>query len=446
MNLHRLLGQRAEAGRPVRVGLIGCGKFGTMFLAQARLTPGIHVLGIADLRPERVRRSLQGAGWPEEQLAAGGFAQAMASGQTHLTEDAAALIGASGLDVLVEATGDPRAGLRHALMAIEQGRHLVMVNVEADVLVGPLLAERARKAGLVYSLAYGDQPALICELVDWARASGFPVVCAGKGTRYMPHFHRSTPSTVWTHYGITAEQAEAAGMNPKMFNSFIDGTKSSIEMAAVANATGLVPQARGLGFPPCGTDDLAFVLRPEADGGQLEHEGTVEVISDRERDGRPVQRDLRWGVYVTFAAPTDYARACFAQYGLAVDPSGRVAALYRPVHMIGLELGISIASAALRGEPTGCPQGLRADVIATAKRDLEVGEVLDGEGGEMVWGRLVPAKTSIAERGLPIGLAHGVKLTRRITVGTRLSLADVALDPDDEAFRLRQSMIDAHSR
>jgi predicted homoserine dehydrogenase-like protein len=446
MNLHRLLGQRAEAGRPVRVGLIGCGKFGTMFLAQARLTPGIHVLGIADLRPERVRRSLQGAGWPEEQLAAGGFAQAMASGQTHLTEDAAALIGASGLDVLVEATGDPRAGLRHALMAIEQGRHLVMVNVEADVLVGPLLAERARKAGLVYSLAYGDQPALICELVDWARASGFPVVCAGKGTRYMPHFHQSTPSTVWTHYGITAEQAEAAGMNPKMFNSFIDGTKSSIEMAAVANATGLMPQARGLGFPPCGTDDLAFVLRPEAEGGQLEHEGTVEVISDRERDGRPVQRDLRWGVYVTFAAPTDYARACFAQYGLTVDPHGRVAALYRPVHMIGLELGISIASAALRGEPTGCPQGLRADVIATAKRDLEMGEVLDGEGGEMVWGRLVPAKTSIAERGLPIGLAHGVKLIRRIAADTRLSLGDVALDPDDEAFRLRQSMIDAHNR
>jgi predicted homoserine dehydrogenase-like protein len=443
MNLHRLLCQRAEAGRPVRVGLIGCGKFGTMFLAQARLTPGLHVLGIADLNRERVRRSLQGAGWPEEQLAAGGFAEALASGQTHLTDDASALIGASGLDVLVEATGDPRAGLRHALAAIEQGRHLVMVNVEADVLVGPLLAERARKAGLVYSLAYGDQPALICELVDSVRASGFPVVCAGKGTRYMPHFHASTPATVWTHYGITAEQAEAAGMNPKMFNSFIDGTKSSIEMAAVANATGLTPQAKGLGFPPCGTDDLPYVLRPEADGGQLEHEGTVEVISDRERDGRPVQRHLRWGVYVTFAAPTDYARACFAQYGLTVDPSGRVASLYRPVHMIGLELGISVASAALRGEPTGCPRGLRADVIATAKRDLEIGEVLDGEGGGMVWGRLVPAKTSIAEEGLPIGLAHGVKTTRRITTGTRLGVGDVALDPDDEAFRLRQSMIAA---
>jgi predicted homoserine dehydrogenase-like protein len=443
MNLHRLLSERAEAGRPVRVGLIGCGKFGTMFLAQARLTPGLHVLGVADLNPERARRSLQGAGWTGEQLAAGDLGHALASGGTHLGDDASALIAASGLDVLVEATGDPRAGLRHALAAIEHGRHLVMVNVEADVLVGPLLAERARKAGLVYSLAYGDQPALICEMVDWARASGFAVVCAGKGTRYMPHFHQSIPATVWTHYGITAEQAEAAGMNPKMFNSFIDGTKSSIEMAAVANATGLEPQAKGLGFPPCGTDDLPYVLRPEAQGGQLEREGTVEVISDRERDGRPVHRHLRWGVYVTFAAPTDYAKACFAQYGLTVDPSGRVAALYRPIHLIGLELGISVASAALRGEATGCPRGFKADVIATAKRDLEIGEVLDGEGGAMVWGRLVPVATSIAEEGLPIGLAHGVALTRRVATGQRLSLGDVAIDRNEQALRLRQSMLAA---
>ncbi|MGH6919285.1 MAG: flagellar biosynthesis protein FlgA, partial [Geminicoccaceae bacterium] len=129
--------------------------------------------------------------------------------------------------------------------------------------------------------------------------------------------------------------------------------------------------------------------------------------------------------------------------GLTVDPSGRVAALYRPIHMIGLELGISVASAALRGEPTGCPRGFRADVIATAKRDLEVGEVLDGEGGETVWGSLVPAQTSIAEEGLPIGLAHGVAMTRRVAAGSRLSLRDVALDPNDQAFRMRQGMLGA---
>ena len=440
MNLHRLLMRWAEAGEPVRVGLIGGGKFGTMFLAQARLTPGLHVLGVADLQPERAKRYMQGAGWPEEQLGAASFETALTNGQTHVTDDAMSLITASGLDVLVEATGDPRAGVRHALAAVEHGRHLVMVNVETDVLVGPLLAERARKAGLVYSLAYGDQPALICEMVDWARAAGFAVVCAGKGTRYLPRFHQSTPATVWDNFGITTAEAEAAGMNPKMFNSFVDGTKSGIEMAAVANATGLEPQGRGLSFFPCGTHDLATVLRPEAMGGQLERDGTVEVISDLERDGRLVQGDLRQGVYVTFRAPTDYAAACFRQYGLTIDPSGEIAALWRPVHLIGLELGISVASAALRGEPTGCPNGFRADVVATAKRNLAVGEVLDGEGGETVWGRLMPASASLADDHLPIGLAHGVALTQPVPTGTSLRFGDVAIEGEDEALALRRAM------
>jgi predicted homoserine dehydrogenase-like protein len=318
-----------------------------------------------------------------------------------------------------------------------------MVNVEADVLVGPLLAERAAKAGLVYSLAYGDQPALICEMVDWARAAGFPVVCAGKGTRYLPAMHRSTPKTVWQHFGISDDEAEDAGMNPKMFNSFVDGTKSGIEMAAVANACGLKVPSQGLAFPACGVDDLAYVLRPSSMGGQLEHDGTVEVISDLERDGRPVYRDLRWGVYITFKAPSDSARACFAQYGLNIDPSGDIASIYRPIHMIGLELGISVASAALRGEPTGCPRSFEADVIATAKRDLRAGEVLDGEGGACVWGRLMPAGASITGDYLPIGLAQHVELTRPITAGTCLTMADVAIDPGDQLLALRRTMTGA---
>ena len=441
MNLFRQLSRRADAGNPIRVGVIGSGKFGTMFLAQARLTPGLQVLGVADLQPARARASMQGAGWPEEQLAEPDLGAALASGRTHVTDDAMALIGASGLDVLVEATGDPRAGVRHALAAIEHGRHLVMVNVETDVLVGPLLAAQAAKAGLVYSLAYGDQPALICELVDWARAAGFEVVCAGKGTRYLPHFHQSTPATVWDNFGITAAEAAAAGMNPKMFNSFVDGTKSAIEMCAVANATGLEAQERGLSFFPCGTHDLATVLRPASIGGQLERAGTVEVISDRERDGRQVHNDLRQGVYVTFRAPTDYAAACFAQYGVTRDPSGAIAALWRPFHLIGLELGISIASAALRGEPTGCPQAFRADVVATAKRDLAAGELLDGEGGETVWGGLMPARASLAADGLPIALAHEVRLVRPVAVGERVRMADVDLDETEPAVALRRSMV-----
>ena len=440
MNLHRMLQARAEAGRPVRVGLIGAGKFGAMFLAQARLTSGFHVMAVADLAPERARANLERTGWPAERIGAKTFAGALESGAMHITEDAAALIAADGLEVVIDATGDPAAGIRHARLCRAHGRHLVMVNVEADALAGPLLARAAEQAGLVYSLAYGDQPALICELVDWARACGFSVVAAGKGTKYLPEFHASTPDTVWDHYGRTAEQAKAAGMNPQMFNSFLDGTKSAIEMTAVANATGLTPPPDGLGFPPCGIDELAAVLRPEADGGALHHKGQVEVISCLNRDGSPVARDLRWGVYVVFEAPSDYAAHCFAEYGLVTDPGGGVTAMYKPYHLIGLELGISVASAALRGEATGAATGFRADAVAVAKRDLAKGETLDGEGGFTVWGRIMAASDSLARGALPIGLAQGVALLRPVPAGQALTWADIAIDEAEEAVRVRREM------
>ncbi len=440
MNLHRMLQARAAEGRPVRVGLIGAGKFGAMFLAQAVRTPGMHVMGIADLSPDRARESLRRVGWPEEQFAAGGFADAMRTGATAVTDDAAGLIAADGLDVVIDATGSPAAGVRHALLACEHGRHVVMVNVEADVLAGPLLAERARAAGVVYSLAYGDQPALICEMVDWARAAGFDVVAAGKGTKYLPAFHASTPDTVWGYYGLTPAAAERGGMNPQMFNSFLDGTKSGIEMAAVANATGLTPPKDGLAFPPCGVDDLPTVLRPRGDGGVLDGKGMVEVVSSVDRSDGPIDRDLRWGVYTVFDAPSDYAMRCFSEYGLRTDDSGRYAAMYKPYHLIGLELGISVACAALRGEPTGMPDAWRGDVVATAKRDLAEGEMLDGEGGYTVWGKLMPASDSLALGGLPIGLAHGCRLKRPVAEGVSVRWADVDMDETQEIVKVRRAM------
>ena len=428
MNLSSLLKARHAAGKPVRVALIGAGKFGSMFLSQVPHTSGLEVPVIVDLDPERAREACRTVGWDKDRIAA-----------TMFTAEAAKAISGN-VEVMVEATGNPAVGIRHARAAIAGGKHIVMVNVEADVLAGPLLAEEARKAGVVYSLAYGDQPALTAEMVDWARATGFHVVAAGKGTKYLPAYHDVTPDGVWQHYGLTAGEAQSAGMNPQMFNSFLDGTKSAIEMAAIANATGLDVPTGGLLFPPCGVDDLPHVMRPRADGGLLEKSGVVEVVSSLERDGRPVFRDLRWGVYVVLEAPNDYAADCFRQYGLKTDASGRYAAMYKPYHLIGLELNISILSAALRKEPTGQPQGFRGDVASVAKRDLRAGETLDGEGGYTVWGKLMPAQASLAARALPIGLAHHLKLKRDVAHGAVVRWDDVEIDAENETIKTRRAM------
>jgi len=430
MNLYALAGARAESAGPIGIGLIGAGKFAAMFLAQVPTMPGIRIAAIADLKPDAARDRLKQIGWSAERIAA-----------VAIGEDAGDVIGRDDVDVVIEATGDPLAGLAHGAACIAAGKHLVMVNVEADVLAGPALAAKARRAGLVYALAYGDQPALMAEQVDWARAAGFEVAAAGKGTKYLPAYHASTPDTVWQHYGLSAEQARAAGMNSQMFNSFLDGTKSAIEMAAVANACGLGVPAEGLLFPPVGTGELADILRPKTVGGVLERDGMVEVVSSLNRDGSEIDRDLRWGVYVVMKATNDYASACFAQYGLPSDETGRYAALYRPFHMIGLELGISVYCAVLRGEATGAPTGFRGDVAAVAKRDLKAGERLDGEGGYTVWGKLMPAKRSIETDALPIGLAKDVVLRRDVAEGEVVKLGDAVIETDRVIAELREETL-----
>jgi len=428
MNLHAKLVERETAGRPLQVGLIGAGKFGSMYLAQLRRTPGARLAMVADLDPQRARRSLQRTGWTDVQLASVRF-----------VDDGRALIAERSIDVVIDATGSPAAGIAHVLACCAERKHIVMVNVEADALAGPLLAQRAREAGIVYSLAYGDQPALICEMVDWARACGFEVIAAGKGTKYLPEYHASTPETVWPYYGFSPETVAAGDFNAQMFNSFLDGTKSAIEMCAVANATGLAAPD-GLSFPPCGVDDLARVLRPRDEGGELALRGQVEVISSVERDGQPVFRDLRWGVYVVVAGGSEYVERCFKEYGLVTDPSGRYTAMYKPFHLIGLELGISVASVGLRGEPTGAPMDFRADVVATAKRALRAGQMLDGEGGFTVYGKLMPAAASLALGALPLGLAHRCRLRNPIAAGTPLRWSDVELDATQPAVRFRREM------
>ena len=425
MNLYAKLQERAD--KPIRIGLIGAGKFAAMYLAQVPRTPGVELVGIADLAPANARENMKRVGWDPARI-------------PPITGDWQKLVSDPRIDIVIEATGNPVAAVEHILAAFKHGKHVVNVTVEADAFCGPILAQKAKEAGVIYSLAYGDQPAIICDLVDWARAAGFPVVAAGRGHKWLPHFAQSTPETVWGYYGLTPEQAKIGGLNPKMFNSFLDGSKPAIETSAVCNATGLTPAPEGLLYPAGAVDQIPDLMRPKSEGGMLHHKGQVEVVSSLEPDGTPIPYDIRFGVFVVFEGESEYIRRCFSEYGVKTDSSGRYACMYKRWHLIGLEVGISVASVGLRGEPTGCATGWRADAIAVAKKDLKAGEILDGEGGYTVVGRLMPAADSLAKGCLPLGLAHGWKMLRPVAAGQPLTWSDAAVEPDVTAVKLRREM------
>ncbi|GAC1578501.1 MAG: Gfo/Idh/MocA family oxidoreductase [Candidatus Elarobacter sp.] len=442
MNLARGLSQREAQGKPVRVGLVGAGKFGTMILAQLRLMTGVRLCVVGDLDAERARSAARSAGWSDEAFtvatSAGSANDAARAGRTALVESGEIAADCE-IDVLIEATGHEEAGALHAYRAIERGVHVVMVTVEADVVVGPYLHRMAERNGVVYSMAYGDQPAIICELVDWARTCGFEVVAAGKGTKFAPRYRRSTPDTAFANYGFTPEQIATGGFNPKMFNSFLDGTKSAIEMVAVANATGLDVADEGLSFAPASVYDLPVLLKPRADGGILPHAGMLDIVSCMRDDETFVDDHLRWGVFVTFTSQSTYAQRCFGEYGVATDSSGRFAALWRPYHLIGLEIGVSIASAALRGEPTGAPYaGHRAEVVCATRRAMRAGELIDGEGGYAVYGTCAPARSARDGRLVPMGLAHGLRLKHDVPADHPIGEDDVTFDDASFLWKLRR--------
>jgi predicted homoserine dehydrogenase-like protein len=395
---------------------------------------------VADVDGARALQALAEAGFPPGVVVrAGTVAQATAAisrGVPALTEDPDILI-RSGIDVVVEATGVPEVAARHATEAFRWGKHVVMVSVETDVFVGAVLRRMADRAGVVYSAAYGDQPALIHELVEWATALGFQVVAAGKGTKYLPAYRKGTPRDIWERYGVDPEHCR--GLNPQMYNSFTDGTKSAIEMAAVANMTGLRPDIRGMHFPPAGIEQLPEVLKPAEDGGMLHHSGVVEVVSSLDRAGRSVRNDLRWGVYVVITSSRPYLRRCFAEYGMPVDRSGTYAAMYRPYHLVGMELPISIARAALDREATGAPLPVPVAAVAcAAKRPLSPGEVLDGEGGYTVYGLIDDVAVTTRERLLPMGLSRGARLIRAVPEDGLVRLDDVTMETSGPLYSLWQ--------
>lgn len=430
MSLHGQLQARQAEGRPIRVGVIGAGKFGTMFLSQAHRLPGVRVVGVADLDPARAKANMILAGWPEDRIGPGGC---------RLTDDALGLIADPEVEIVVECTGDPVVAVGHLLAAFDAGKHVISATVEADALCGAALAARARAAGVLYSMAYGDQPAMVCELVDWARTCGFEVAAAGRGHKWRPEYRFATPDTVWEHWGLTPEQAERGRLNPRMFTSFLDGTKPAIESAAIANACGLDAPSRGLAYPSGSIDDLPTLMRPLAEGGMLEAAGQVEVLNSLDPSGAEIDYNIRMGVWVVARVDDDYRRHCLEEYKVRTDPSGRYVAVYRRWHLIGLELGMSVANVGLRGEATGVASGFRADVVAVAKRDLAVGESLDGEGGFAVAGQLRSAGVSLAMGALPLGLSGGARVRRPVKADEVLRYGDVTL-PESAALSLRREV------
>lgn len=443
MSLYRQLQARAEDKNPIRVGVMGAGKFGTMFLAQVQRLPGVHVVGVADLDVAQAKSNLALAEWPEEQFGASGLEAAYQSGTTFVTDNVSALIHAPVIDIIVECTGNPIVAVDHLLAAFAQGKHVISATVEADALCGAALAQKAREAGVVYSMAFGDQPALVCDLVDWAQTCGFEVAAAGRGHKWKPEYRFSTPDTVWDHWGLTVEQAQRGRLNPKMFNSFLDGTKPAIESSAIANACGLNVPANGLIYPSGSIDDLPNQMRPVAEGGVLEDLGMVEVQNCLDAEGVPVDYDIRMGVFVCVRAVTEYQKNCLEEYKVRTDDSGRYMCAYKRWHLIGLELGMSVANVGLRGEATGVADEFRADVVAVAKRDLKAGEILDGEGGYTVAGQLRPSAVSVPMRALPLGLASDVKLVRAVPSDTVLTYDDVEMTGDLSAARLRRQLEDS---
>ena len=423
MYLHTKLENRKE---PIRIAFIGCGKFVSMFLAQYNHLDKIQIDSIVDLNIEQAKKNCTNSGLDETTINEINFSKSLDE------------IWDRNIEIFIEATGNPIVGTIHAVKIIKNKKHVILVNVEADITCGKYLSDIAKENGVICSMAYGDQPSLILEQIEWARLNGFSVVCAGKGTKYHPTFEYSTPDTVWSHYGLTKERAEEeSGMNPKMFNSFLCGDKSAIEMCAVSNAANLKCPSNGLTFPPIGVYDIAKKLIPKQDGGLIDFDGQVEVISSIDLNKNDIPNDLRWGVYIVIKAKNEYVKNCFKDYGMVTDSSGNYSAIWRPYHYIGLELAQSIYSIALDNRATGFTKKYNADVASYAKKDLKIGDKLDGEGGFCARGKLITSQKSKDEKILPLGLTDNAILKKNINKDQVIRLEDVELNLPKEVIEAR---------
>ena len=416
-----------DFSKDIKIAFIGCGKFISMFLSQYNQLKKIKIDSIVDVNIGRAKKNCRNSGLSDNTINEINFSKNL---DEILKRD---------IDIFIEATGNPLIGTKHATKVIQNKKNIIMVNVEADILCGKYLSDLAAKNNVVYSMAYGDQPSLIMEQIEWARLNGFHVTCAGKGTKYHPSFEYSTPDTVWGHYGLTKERAEnESGMNPKMFNSFLCGDKSAIEMCAVSNAANLKCPSNGLTFPPVGVYDIAKKLIPKQDGGLIDYKGQVEVISSIDLNKKDIPNDLRWGVYIVIKAQNEYVKNCFKDYGMVTDNSGSYSAIWRPYHYIGLELAQSIYSIVLDNKATGHTKNFNAEIASVAKKDLKAGQKLDGEGGYCARGRLISSKRSKQERILPMGFTDNAVLKKDIKKDDFIFLDEVELNVQKEIIEARE--------
>ena len=443
---YRILGAleaRESVGRPIRVGLIGAGRFGTTVAAQVGQMAGMRFSLICDLNPESAMMAARaGTRGNMDRIVRAttrdSVADAVMRDQCVTTDDLTVAL-ESPVDVIVEATGRPGIATRVAFDAIAAGKHVIMVTVEADVLLGAALAKRAREAGCVYSLADGDQPAVTVRMVQWARAAGYTVVAAGRGTKMFPSDPDGHPDEAFSRYGFDPEIVERRRFNPTMYNSFRDGSKAQLEMTALANATGLIPDRRGMHEPSSGWSDLPLHFRPRDEGGLLHSTGVVDLANAVASDGVSiVPRSIESGVWVVVTSDQPLLHEDLAFYGLPASPDKRYAAFWRPYHLCGIETPMSIAEAALFGTPTAAPIGAPvADVITVAKRDLQAGEVLDGSGGALVRGQIERIEIALRENLLPLGLADRVTVLRPIRRGESIPRDAVTTLSDPLVSQLR---------
>jgi predicted homoserine dehydrogenase-like protein len=422
---------RAEAGHPVTIGLAGCGQMGTDIVVQLQRMPGLRLGAVAEMRPPQAKAAAAMAGFPVDRCvyadSPAAIDRAIGRGQLAITASPDDLARAEGVDVVIDATGNPNIGTQFALDAIAHGKHVVMLNVEADVTIGRYLHEQARKAGVVYTGAAGDEPAATLELIGFAQSIGLEVVCAGKGKNNPLKF-----DAVPADYEA---EARARNMNARMLVEFVDGSKTMVEMVAIANCTGLVPDVPGMHGPAAARDELASVLIPREHGGVLSRRGCVDYS---------VGKGVAPGVFCIVT--TDHPRLQERMIDLKVG-KGPYFALTRPYHLTSLEVPLSAARAVLHRQADMVPlEQPVAEVTALAKRALKPGEILGriGETDYRAWA-MTHAEARNA-RAVPLGLAQGARVVKPVRAGEQLTYENCAPDDSLVVTRIRRRLDQSDTR